>query len=126
MKAAVFIALGFLIYLFVCYWVATHIRYRISQRYFRVLLFGICLRRVALSEIESVSKRRPAGWAEKWVNTFQPSHRTLAIRRIRGLRRCIVITPKNRNIFKAALEKAIRQLSSPTDEEEENVSLMTA
>lgn len=125
MKAAVFIALGFLIYVFVCYWVATHIRYRISNRYFRVLLFGFCLRRVALSEIESVSKRRPSGWAEKWVNTFQPNHRMLAIRRMRGLRRCLVITPKNRYIFKAALEKAIQQLSTHTDQVEDKVSLMT-
>ena len=47
------------------------------------------------------------------------------IRRNRGLRRCIMITPKNRYVFKAALEKAMRQISSPDEEGEEKVTLLT-
>ena len=125
MKAAVFIALGFLLYLMLCHWVYRQLRYRISRDRFQIILFGICLRSIPLTEIESVSKRRPEGWSEKWLNTFQPGHRMLAIRRKRGLRRHLLITPKNRYIFKTAIDRAIAQRGQPVPVGEQELNLIT-
>lgn len=125
MKAFVFIALGFLIFVIVCSWVVAQLRYRVSRDDFRILLFGMCLRRLDFREIESVSKRRPSGWTENWSNTFKPSHRVLVIRRKKGLRRSIVITPNNRYTLKVALERAMQRGSSPDEHDEESVSMIT-
>lgn len=125
MEAFVFISLGFLIYVIVCYWVATQVRYRVSRHCVRILLFGVCLRRLDFEEIESVSKRRPEGWTENWSNTFQSSHRVLVLRRRKGLRRCIIITPKNRYILKAAIEKAIQRGASPIEQDDESLSVIS-
>src|SRR5882672_2415915 len=109
MKTFVFSALGFVILAIWFAWVVTRIRYRITPRHFTVTLFGISLRRVPLENIESVTKRHPVGWSENWWNTLHPGHRTLVIRRHRGLFRNIVITRKNRYVFKTNLEKAMQR-----------------
>src|SRR5438094_3968103 len=105
MKTVVFSALGLLLLCFLFSWVVTHIHYRITSRHVKITLFGVCLRRVRLSNIASVSKRRTDGWAEKWWSTLRPNHRSLVIRRKRGLVRNIIITPRNRYVFKAELER---------------------
>ena len=118
MQVAVFCALGLLLFTFWVVWLIGHIRYRITPRHFQVVLFGLRLRQIGLQDIESVSKRHANGWAERWYNTLHPSHRRLVIRRKRGLRRFLVITPRNRYVFKADLERAMEQLNQPaaTDE----------
>ena len=85
---------------------ARQLRYAVTARHLQVRLFGICVRRIPLSEIVHVSKRqsRPA---EKWCNTLRASHRMLVVRRRRGWFREFIITPKNRYVFKAELEAAM-------------------
>lgn len=122
MRMAVFISLGLLVFFFGCIWMLTHLRYHIGSRHFRITLFGIVLRRIPLDEIESVSKRHPNGWTEYWWSTVRPNHRVLVIRRSRGLRRYLVITPKNRYIFKADLERAIGKKSSISESPAETMS----
>jgi uncharacterized protein (UPF0248 family) len=82
------------------------LRYVITDRHLKVTLFGVSLRRIKLSDVECVSKRR-SGLAEKWHNTLSPSHRVLVIRRRRGWFKDFVITPKNRYVFKTELDVAI-------------------
>jgi len=90
---------------------ALQLRYRITQRHLKVTLFGLCLRRVRLSDIEHVSKRQ-ANLAERWYNTLRPAHRVLVVRRRRGWFKDFVITPKNRYVFKTELERALAGLQT--------------
>jgi hypothetical protein len=92
-------------------WLRTHLWYQITARHLKITLFGLGLRRIRLSDIQAVSKRRPTGWAENWCNTVRSSHRMLVIRRNGGLRKFIMISPKNRYVFKVDLERAIQKLS---------------
>lgn len=89
----------------------TQLRYSITDRHLKVTLFGLCLRRVRLSDIASISKRL-VSWAERWQNTLQPAHRVLVIHRRRGLFKDFVITPANRYVFKSELEKAVAKAQS--------------
>lgn len=111
MEIFVFCALGVLVGILVVAWLVTRIRYRVGSRHVKVLLFGICLRRVALENIESISKRAGAGWTEHWWSTIKPKHRMLVIRRRRGLIRNFAVTPKNRYIFKADVERAMLRVT---------------
>ena len=113
MKIFVFCALALLVTILVAMGVMTRIRYRIGSRHVKVLLFGICIRRVALVNVESVSKRPGAGWIERWWSTMHPSHRLLFIRRKRGLVKNFAITPKNRYVFKSDLERAMTRVGNP-------------
>ena len=116
MKIFVFCSLGVLVGVLLFVWLVTRIRYRIGSRHVKVLLFGVCLRRVALANIESISKRRGDGWAENWWSTLHPKHRMLVLRRRRGLFRNFVVTPKNRYIFKTDLERAMRRVGAALDQ----------
>ena len=89
----------------------TRLRYAITERHLKVTLFGVCLRRIKLADIDSVSKRQSI-WAEKWYSTLRPYHRMLVIRRRRGLFKDFIITPQNRYVFKSELERAISRLKS--------------
>src|ERR1044072_3372653 len=108
-KILVFCALCVLVAILLFLWIMTRIRYRIGSRHVKVLLFGITIRRIALTSIEGGSKRRGDGWAEHWSSTMHPKHRTLVIRRNRGLCKNVIITPKNRYVFKTDLERALRR-----------------
>jgi hypothetical protein len=70
-------------------------------------LFGLCIRRIALDEIRDLSKRDPGRFAERWYNTFHPSHRLLVVKRTKGLRKNFVITPSHRYVFMADLQTAV-------------------
>jgi hypothetical protein len=109
MRIAVFSALGLFLLLFLLLWLIRQIRYEITPRNLQVTLFGLCLRRLPLAQIETVSKRRSDGWAENWWNTTRPGHRALFIRRRRGLIRNFVITPRNRYMFRAELLRAVEE-----------------
>lgn len=115
MKIAVFIALGLLLYVFFVSWLMTRLRYQISRRHFKITFFGITLRRISFEQIDYVTKRRPAGLAENWSNTPRPSHRMLIIRLRRGLRRNLIVTPRNRYVLKANLERALERTDTGTD-----------
>jgi hypothetical protein len=115
MKIAVFVALSVLLLIFLLLWLLRHIRYSITPRHLKISLFGLSLRRIPLTQIESISKRRAEGWAENWWNTTKPGHRALVIRKRRGLIKNLVITPRNRYIFKADLQRAIDAVQEKTE-----------
>jgi hypothetical protein len=115
MEILVFCALGLLLGVLVVVWLVGRIRYRIGSRHLKVVLFGLVLRRVNLLNIESISKRRTEGLTEHWWSTIRPKHRVLVIRRRRGLCRNFVITPRNRYIFRADLERAISRAGGNVD-----------
>ena len=91
----------------------TRIRYRVGSRHVKVLLFGVCIRRIPYAKIEAISKRRGPGWAEHWLSTLKHKHRLLVIRRKGGLFKNFMITPKNRYVFKTELERAMQRAGSP-------------
>jgi hypothetical protein len=109
MKLTVFILLGTIILCWLIALLARRIRYAITHRHLKVTLFGLCLRRIKLADIDSISKRR-ANRAERWYNTLHPSHRVLVVRRRRGWLKDFMITPSNRYVFKAELERALAKL----------------
>lgn len=84
----------------------TSIHYRISSSHLVVYCLGLPVRRFALRDMTSVSKRRRFR-AELWVSTLRFKHRKLVIRRERGLFREIVITPTYRYAFRNQLESAV-------------------
>ncbi len=114
MKTLVFAALGLLLLTFLFVWCVGRVYYQITSRHVRVMLFGLCLRRIPLSHIESVSKKRGKGLAENWWSTLSPNHRSLIIRRKRGLVKNVVLTPRNRYVFKSELEQAVERVRAAT------------
>lgn len=110
------IAIGIVI-AFVCLvlWLRTQIHYRIGSRHLKILCGGLTLRRIELTGIKRISKREPKGLAEYWTSTFKLSHRMLTIERSSGLRRYIVITPRNRYVFLADLQNAIKRVAPEAD-----------
>jgi hypothetical protein len=111
------------------FWQRTRIHYRITGRHVKVTLLGITLRRVALTDIECVTKRR-SGWAENWWSTWRPFRRTLILRRRRGWRRDFVITPRYRYEFRSEVQQAIRRAKAaqgaPAETRPEKVGAPTA
>jgi len=99
---------GALLVCVLLFWLRYQFRYLITPKHLRITLFGICVRRVALTDIEFVTKRR-SGWGEHWWNTWRPWRRRLVVRRRRGWFKDFVITPKLRYEFKAELELAIQK-----------------
>ena len=114
MKLVVFVLLGAFASAGLLSLLASRLRYVLTTRHLKVTLFGLCLRRIRLSDIESVSKRQ-AHWAEKWYNTWKPSHRILVVRRRRGWFKDFIVTPKNRYVFKAELEQALAKLKAAAE-----------
>ncbi|MHB8519919.1 MAG: hypothetical protein ACYDH9_04090 [Limisphaerales bacterium] len=90
------------------FWLRTRIHYRVTDRHVKVVLLGVTLRRVALTDIVCITKRR-SGWAENWWSTWRPFRRTLIVRRRSGCRKDFVITPRYRYEFKAELERAVER-----------------
>jgi len=87
-------------------WLITRIRYTIDDRYVRVVLLGITLRRIALADIESVDTAIPL-WNEHWCNTLWPWGRVVCIRRKTGLIRNFIISPANRDAFLQELKSKL-------------------
>jgi hypothetical protein len=88
----------------------TRIHFRIGSRHLKVLLFGIPIRRISLTDIAYASKREPKGMAERWYSTLKTSHRLLTIERKTGLAKYFCITPQNRYVFLADLKSAVRRV----------------
>lgn len=86
-------------------WLRSRITYRVGRDFFRILLFNLTLRKIPLSTITRVSTR-VRGPVERWPNTLWPSHRNLVIHH-QGSRRPLVITPANRYVIKAELERVL-------------------
>jgi hypothetical protein len=115
MKLALLCLGGTALLLLVLLWCMTQIHFRIGSRHLKVMLFGLAIRRIDLTDIAYVSKREPRGSAERWYSTFKTSHRMLVIERKTGLRKYVCITPQNRYVFLADLKAAVRRVD-PTAE----------
>ena len=114
MKPLVFALLGVVALGGVLGALASRLRYVLTGRHLKVTLFGLCLRRIRLADIECVSKQQ-AHWAEKWYNTLKPAHRMLVIRRRRGLFKDFIITPRNRYVFRTELERSLAELKAKAE-----------
>lgn len=99
-------------------WMVTRIRYRITEAALEITLFGMCVRRVALTDIRWISKHR-SQWCEKWPNTLFPGKRALVIERRSGKLRHLLITPLQRYVFKADLQDAVRAALAQSASREE-------
>lgn len=110
MKLAFFCLGGTVLLLLVLLWCMMQVHFRIGSRHLKVILFGMAIRRIDLTDIAYVSKREPRGAAERWYSTFKVSHRLLVIERKSGLRKFVCITPQNRYVFLADLKAAVRRV----------------
>ena len=115
MKLALICAGGVVFLLLLFFWCMRQLHFRIGSRHLKVMLFGVAMRKIDLTDIAYVSKREPKGAAERWLSTFKTSHRLLVIERKTGLRRYFCITPQNRYVFLADLKSAVRRVD-PTAE----------
>jgi hypothetical protein len=115
MKLVVFAATGLAFFTLFVVWLQTQISYRIGSKHLKIQLFGLVLRRIDLTDIKRISKRKPSGLAEHWYSTTRPKHRILAIQRYGGLRKNILISPRNRYVFMSDLEKAIKRVKPQED-----------
>jgi hypothetical protein len=87
------------------------IDYRIGPKSVFITLFGIPVRRVRLDNIRHISSRR-GGFCESWANVlFVKRDRILIIEKRRGVFKRLMITPVQRYVFKAALDRAIREFN---------------
>ena len=86
------------------------LHFRIGSRHLKVILFGMTIRKIELTDIAYASKREPKGTAERWLSTLKTSHRLLVIERKSGLRKYFCITPQNRYVFLADLKSAVRRV----------------
>ena len=92
------------------FWCMTRLHFRIGSRHLKVMLFGLAIRRIELTDIAYASKREPKGRAERWYSTFKTAHRLLVLERKSGLRKFFCITPQNRYVFLADLKTAVRRV----------------
>jgi hypothetical protein len=115
MKLALICAGGLVFLLLLLFWCMRQLHFRIGSRHLKVVLFGVAIRKIELTDIAYVSKREPKGAAERWHSTFKTSHRLLVIERKTGLRKYFCITPQNRYVFLADLKSAVRRVD-PTAE----------
>ena len=115
MKLALICAGGLVFLLLLLFWCMRQLHFRIGSRHLKVMLFGIAIRKIDLTDIAYVSKREQKGAAERWLSTFKTSHRLLVIERKTGLRKYFCITPQNRYVFLADLKSAVRRVD-PTAE----------
>ena len=84
------------------------INYRIGAKSLQVTLLGIPFRWVRLDNIRNIHTRR-IRLGEKWHNKlFRKGDRILVIDKRRGLFKRLQITPEQRYVFKADLDRAIR------------------
>lgn len=130
MKLIVFAAAGLMFFAFGVVWLQSRIQYRIGSKHLKISCLGVTLRRVDLTDIKRISKRKPPGLAEFWYSTLHPKHRLLAIQRQTGLRKYVVISPRNRYVFMSDLQNAIKrvkpeatvEIEAPTEAEAETES----
>ena len=97
--------LGWIIFAIIIFLAITLIDFQINSKYIAITLLGISIRKIPLSDIRRVSKQLK-GKPEIWRNTLRANHRMLVLYRNNNLRP-IIITPKNRYVFRNKIEDAI-------------------
>ena len=100
--------LGWIIYSIIIIFIIHYIDFQINTKCLIINLLGLSIRKIPLSSIHRVSKQLK-GKPEIWRNTLKANHRMLVIYRNNNLRP-IVITPKNRYVFRNKIEEAIRNI----------------
>ena len=110
MKLIACAAAGLAFFTMFVVWLQTTIQYRIGSKHLKITCLNVPLRKIDLTDIKRVSKRKPSGLAEYWYSTTSPKHRVLTIQRHTGLRKYIVISPRNRYIFMADLKNAVQRV----------------
>ena len=93
------------------FWALPRIDFRVGSKTVVIECMGLALRRIPLADINRVSKRLK-GKPEVWRNTLRGNHRMLVLYRKNGMRP-VVITPRNRYVFRNQLEANLERLSSP-------------
>src|ERR1051325_2697618 len=117
MKLIVFAAAGLMFFTFAVVWLQTKIQYRIGSKHLKISCLGLTMRRIDLADIKRISKRKPSGLAEYWYSTLHPKHRLLAVQRHSGLRKYVVISPRNRYVFMSDLQNAVKRVKPETNVE---------
>ena len=97
--------LGWIIFTIIILFTIPLIDFQVNSKYIAIKLLGVCLRKIPLSDIRRVSKQLK-GKPEIWRNTLRANHRMLVLYRYKNLRP-IIITPKNRYVFRNEIEYAI-------------------
>ena len=111
MEPVLAIPIGLLAVIVLYAWHRFYYDYQITPNALKVTWLGFRVRRLKLSDIESISKRRKFR-AENWANTWRPRHRILVLRRRSGLRKDFIITPVYRYEFRNQLETAMAKLDN--------------
>ncbi|HEX7858849.1 MAG TPA: hypothetical protein VF773_00840 [Verrucomicrobiae bacterium] len=110
MKVAL-LCLGIAVLVFMLlFWCMRQMHFRIGSRHLKVILFGLTIRRLELTNVAYASKREAKSVAERWVSTFKTSHRLLVIEKKTGWPKYFCITPQNRYVFLADLKAAVRRV----------------
>ena len=78
------------------------VRYELGERHVIVRIFSIPVRRVAYTDIESVSIGAPL-LCEHWCNRFYPVARAVVLRRKTGIVKDFVVTPNDPDAFVSAV-----------------------
>ena len=95
------------------FWAMPKIDFRVGSRSVVVEWMGFTLRRIPISDIGRISKRLK-GKPEVWRNTLRGDHRMLVLYRKNG-KRPVLITPKNRYVFRNQLEASLERLAARAD-----------
>jgi len=103
------IAGGLAAFILAIFLIVPAIRYRVTPRNLVISLFGLPIRWVSLKNIRYITDHAKSV-SEKWPNTHNPNGRQLYIRKRRGIFHTLMITPPKRFVFKAEIERAIREL----------------
>ena len=110
MKVALMCLAGAAFLLLFFYWCMRHVHFRIGSKHLKVMLFGVAIRKIELTDIANISKREPKRPAERWYSSLKTSHRLLVIERKSGWRKYFCITPQNRYVFLSDLKAAVRRV----------------
>lgn len=85
------------------------IKYRVTENNLVISALGVPVRWVSLKNIRYLTDHSTKV-SEPWPNCYTTLGRTLFIRKRRGILRTLMISPIKRFVFKAEVERAIREL----------------
>ena len=89
-------------------WLNTRRCYAIDDQHVRVQLFGITVRKIALTDIEYADTQCPL-WNEHWCNRYFAWGQSVRLRRKTGIARNFIITPANRDAFLEELRSKLHR-----------------
>ena len=90
--------------------------YRVTETHLQIRVFGIPVRRIALSRIRRYVRERDF-FCEFWVNRLMPGRRMLIIELKDGLFCHVVLSPRLPYVFRHELSEARRAMKAPPVED---------